>query len=114
LEEVISYWGDSDEHRLRKHELKQAAKDMQMQRRMSDNLDFTTLGIADKVGEGREMKKANRTKAVNAVLDEQELQDHEGVFDDELLADVYSVTTMAAKMNAAEKAKALHDEVAKF
>ena len=50
LEEVISYWGDSDDHILRKRELKKAAQEFQFQRRQSDN-NFTSLGIADKVGD---------------------------------------------------------------
>mmetsp|Transcript_8245 Transcript_8245/g.13044 ORF Transcript_8245/g.13044 Transcript_8245/m.13044 type:complete len:169 (+) Transcript_8245:191-697(+) len=114
LDEVISYWGDSDEHRLRKDELKKAAQDMQFNRRMSDNMEFTSLGIADKVGTGRTIKKINRTKAWNAVMDEQDLQDHEGVQDDELLADVYTVTTVAAKRAAHESAENLHKEVSNF
>ncbi len=114
LEEVINYWGDSEEHKLRKQELKMAAEEMQNCRRMSDNMEYTTLGISDKVGEGRAMKRANRIQARNAVLDEQELQYFEGVVDDELLADVYGSTTASAKQSAAENAAKLHNEVENF
>ncbi|KAL3917737.1 MAG: hypothetical protein SGILL_004572 [Bacillariaceae sp.] len=114
LEEVISYWGDSDDHVLRKKELKRAAQEFQFQRRMSDNQSFTTLGIADKVGEGRQMKKKNRNISRNAVLDEQDLQDHEGVYDDELISDVYTITTFGAKKSAREQAEALHNQVEEF
>ncbi|KAL3896300.1 MAG: hypothetical protein SGARI_007211, partial [Bacillariaceae sp.] len=110
LEEVVSYWGDSGDHVLRKRELKKAAQEFQFQRRQSDN-NFTSLGIADKVGEGRQMKKENRNKSRNAVLDEQDLQDDEGVFDDELISDVYSITTYGAKRTARECAEMLHDQV---
>jgi hypothetical protein len=113
LEEVICYWGDSNEHKLRKQELKKAAHDMQC-RRMSDNNSFTSLGITDKVGEGRLLKKRNRKTATTAVLDEQDLQYYEGVYDDEILADVYTTTTVAAKKTAQENAAALHEEVSKF
>jgi hypothetical protein len=113
LEEVISYWGDSSEHKLRKKELRKAAHEMQC-RRMSDNNSFTTLGITDKVGEGRLLKKQNRKSATTAVLDEQDLQYHEGVYDDELLADVYTITTVSAKKTAQQSAAALHQEVSKF
>ncbi|KAG7363375.1 hypothetical protein IV203_026752 [Nitzschia inconspicua] len=114
IEEIISYWGDSDEHILRKEELKKAAHDMQYCRRMSDNSTFTSLGIADKVGERRVIKKQNREIATRAVLDEQDLQDCEGVYDDELLADVYALTTATAKREAKASAKALHEEVKQF
>ena len=114
LEEVINYWGDSEEHKLRKEELKKAASEMQFCRRMSDNVEYTTLGIADKVGEGRAVKRANRFKSKRAVLDEQELQHFEGVMDDELLADVYWSTTASAKQSAEENAANLHEEVANF
>ena len=113
LEEVISYWGDSDDHVLRKRELKKAAQEFQFQRRQSDN-NFTSLGIADKVGEGRQMKKNNRNKSRNAVLDEQDLQDHEGVYDDELISDVYAITTHGAKKAARECAELLHEQVEAF
>jgi hypothetical protein len=114
IEEVICYWGDTAEHQLRKQELRKAAHEMQFCRRNSDNVSFTTLGIADKVGEARVIKKKNRKTATTAVLDEQDLQDFEGVYDDELLANVYTSTTVEAKKIAQQSAKALHEEVAKF
>jgi hypothetical protein len=113
LEEVIAYWGDSDDHVLRKKELKKAAQEFHFQRRQSDN-NFTSLGIADKVGEGRQLKKKNRNTSRNAVLDEQDLQCHEGVYDDELISDVYTITTYGAKKAAQECAKALHKQVEEF
>jgi len=113
-EEVIAYWGDTDEHRLRKEELKAAVVDWQMGRRQSDNFTFTTLGIADKVGEGRAMKKEIRYKSRNAVLDEQDLQEAEGLKDDELLADIYRFTTLKAKEKAKQEALEVAEEVQKF
>ena len=110
MEEIISYWGESDDHVLRKSELKRAVQDMYFHRRASDS-DFTTLGIDDKVGQGKANKKANRMISRSAVMDEQDLQYHEGVLDDELLADVYSITSTAAKRNAQSKAERLHNEV---
>jgi hypothetical protein len=62
-EEVVAYWGESNEHKLRKEELKMAVRDWQLGRRNSDNFTFSTIGIADKVGEGREKKKLNRYKS---------------------------------------------------
>lgn len=114
LAEVVSYWGTSDEHQLRKQELRQAATEMQMKRRMSDNLEFTSLGLADKVGEGKMVKKQNRYVSREAVLDEQDLQYQEGIVDDDLLADVYSSVTYGAQKEAADKAAMLHEEVKKF
>ena len=114
LDEVIAYWGTTDEHKLRKQELRQAATEMQMNRRMSDNMEFTTLGLADKVGEGKLLKKQHRHISREAVLDEQDLQYHEGIVDDELLADVYSSVTYSSQKEAAEKAAMLHKEVKKF
>ena len=108
MEEIINYWGESDEHTMRKSELKKAVKDMYFNRRGSDN-EFTTLGIDDKVGHGKAVKKVNRMLARNAVMDEQDLQYNEGIIDDEMLADVYSLTSTPAKREAQVKAQRLHD-----
>ena len=113
-EEVVAYWGESDEHALRKQELKQAVMEWQMGRRNSDNFSFTTVGIADKVGEGKQIKKANRWKSRNAVLDEQYLQEAEGIMDDKLLADIYAVTTNSSKKKAHEEALHMAEEVQQF
>ena len=110
-DEVIAVWGDNDEFRLRKQELKKAAQEMQQGRRVSDNLTFTTIGIADKVGPGRQMKKELRKSAWEAVLDEQELQEREGVQDDELLSEVYAMTSEKAKEKARLDALKLNEEV---
>mmetsp|Transcript_20259 Transcript_20259/g.50385 ORF Transcript_20259/g.50385 Transcript_20259/m.50385 type:complete len:186 (+) Transcript_20259:82-639(+) len=106
IEEILDYWGDTEEKDERKAELKQAVKDMYYKRRESDS-DFTTLGIDDKAGHGRAVRKANKELARNAVMDEQDLQLHEGILDDELLADVYSITSTAAKREAQMKAQRL-------
>ena len=114
LAEVVAYWGTTDEHMLRKQELRKAATEMQAKRRMSDNMEFTSLGLADKVGEGKMLKKQNRYLSREAVLDEQDLQYQEGIVDDELLADVYSSVTYGPQKDAAQKAAMLHEEVKKF
>jgi hypothetical protein len=111
IEEVESVWGDGDEHRLRKQELKTAVIEWQQGRRASDNFTFTTRGIADKVGPGRMIKKENRARSRQAVMDEQELQDLEGLIDDELLGDIYTITTRSAKEKAHEEALDLAAEV---
>lgn len=108
MAEILDYWGDTEEKDERKAELKQAVKDMYYKRRESDS-DFTTLGLDDKAGHGRAIRKANKALARNAVLDEQDLQLHEGILDDELLADVYSITSTAAKREAQMKAQRLAD-----
>jgi len=110
MEEITSYWGESNDHVLRKSELKRAVQDMYYQRRASDS-DFTTLGIDDKVGPGRAVKKANRLLSRKAVMDEQDLQSHEGVLNDELMGDVYSITSTAAKREAQNKAERLHNAI---
>lgn len=112
MEEIINVWGERDEHTLRKSELKRAVKDMYFNRRGSDT-DFTTLGIDDKAGHGRAVKKVNRVLSRNAVMDEQSLQNHEGILDDELLADVYSITSTPAKREAQIKAERLHKALSK-
>jgi hypothetical protein len=110
-EEVVAYWGEDDEHHLRKQELRQAAMDCQSGRRMSDNLTFTTKGLVDKVGIGREVKKENRQKSRDAVMDEQDLQEVEGFIDDELLSDIYTFTTLKAKQKAHQEALDMAEEV---
>lgn len=114
LDEVVAYWGDSGEHRLRKKELREAVVEWQAGRRNSDNFSFTAKGIQDKVGEGKRVKKENRAKARQAVLDEQELQNMEGMKDDELLADIYTVTTAKAKQKAHKEALDMAEEVKKL
>lgn len=111
MEEIINYWGEGDEQVLRKSELKEAVRDMACKRRSSDK-DFTALGIEDKVGRGWAIKKSNRKVSREAVLDEQDLQYHEGILDDDMLAGVYSITSDAAKREAQEKAEKLHDKLA--
>lgn len=106
--EIGKYWENDDEKGQRRAELKQAVKDMYYDRRPSDN-EFTSLGLGDKAGHGRAVRKANKMLAVNAVLDEQNLQIHEGCMDDELLADVYSITTTAAKKEGVVRAQRLHE-----
>ena len=104
IEEVEAYWGDGSEHKLRKQELRVAVQEWQAGRRSSDNLTFTTRGIMDKIGEGKQIKKANRERARQAVMDEQELQDQEGIIDDDLLAEIYTATTINSKKKAQNKA----------
>lgn len=109
MEEVISYWGDDEDHILRKSELLKAVQEMHYHRRASDS-NFTTLGIDDIVGSGKDKKVANRSQSRMAVMDEQDLQHHEGVFDDDLMADVYFITSRGAKEAAHVKAERLHQE----
>ena len=113
-DEVTAYWGDSEEHRLRKQELKEAVMDWHKGRRNSDNLTFTTVGIEDKVGEGRAIRKEMRWRSRNVVMDQQAWQDEEGYQDDELLADIYKVTTQNARLKAREVAQRIADDVARF
>eukprot|EP00934_Nitzschia_sp_Nitz4_P009091 Nitzschia sp. Nitz4//scaffold38_size140716//116270//116746//NITZ4_003167-RA/size140716-processed-gene-0.78-mRNA-1//-1//CDS//3329550138//9081//frame0 len=114
IEEIIAYWGDGDEHQLRKEELREAVQDWKMGRRISDNFNFTSAGIADKVGERKVMKRENRMRSRGAVLDEQELQQDEGMMDSELLADIYKLTTASSKKKAREEAARMAAEVEKF
>ena len=110
LEEITSYWGETEEHALRKSELRSAVQDMYYHRRASDS-EFTTLGIDDKVGQGKATKKANRNLSRNAVMDEQYLQAQECVIDDELLGDVYSISCGGANKTAQAKAERLHNQL---
>jgi hypothetical protein len=111
IDEVEAYWGDGSEHKLRKQELREAVVEWQQGRRMSDNLSFTTRGIADKVGIGKQQKKENRVVSRQAVMDEQDLQYEEGSRDDELLADIYTITTVSAKKKAQKEALDMQEEV---
>ena len=114
IEEIEAYWGDGSEHKLRKQELRSAVQEWQAGKRLSDNLTFTTRGIMDKIGEGKQIKKANRERARQAVMDEQELQDQEGIIDDDLLAEIYTATTISSKKKAQQEAMAVRDEVDGF
>jgi hypothetical protein len=114
MSEIEAYWGDGSEAKLRKQELRTTVQEWQQGRRMSDNLTFTTRGIMDKIGQGKHVKKANREKARQAVMDEQELQDQEGMIDDALLAEIYSTTTIASRKKAHNEAMAVREEVDGF
>ena len=107
-EEVINYWGDSVEKAAQKADLKKAVNEMYYNRRGSDS-EFTTLGLGDKAGHGRAVRKANKMISRSAVMDEQDLQIHEGIPNDELLADVYSITSTAAKREGRIRAERLHE-----
>ena len=110
-DELDATWGDDLEHQLRKEELRQATIEFRQGRRASDNLTFTTKGIADKVGQGRMMKKMNRALSRQAVMDVQDFQDMEGDTDDKLIASVYSSTTLKARLKAQKEAEDMADEV---
>ena len=110
-DELDATWGDDLEHQLRKEELRQATIEFRQGRRASDNLTFTTKGIADKVGQGRMMKKMNRALSRQAVMDVQDFQDMEGDTDDALIASVYSSTTLKARVKAQKEAEDMADEV---
>jgi hypothetical protein len=113
-DEIFAVWGNSDEARLRKKELKLAAKDMQYGRRQSDNMTFSTVGISDKVGAGRMEKQEARSEAWDAVMDEQDLQASEGLErDSERIAGVYSMTTADTREKARLKALKMEEEVRK-
>jgi hypothetical protein len=114
MSEIEAYWGDGSEAKLRKQELRTTVQEWQQGRRMSDNLTFTTRGIMDKIGVGKNIKKANRNKARQAVMDEQELQDQEGMIDDSLLAEIYTATTIASRKKAHNEAMAVREEVDTF
>jgi hypothetical protein len=114
MSEIEAYWGDGSEAKLRKQELRTTVQEWQQGRRMSDNLTFTTRGIMDKIGVGKNIKKANRNKARQAVMDEQELQDQEGMIDDSLLAEIYTATTIASRKKAHNEAMAVREEVDGF
>ena len=114
IAEVEAYWGNGKEHKLRKEELRTAVQEWKQGRRTSDNLTFTTRGIMDKIGAGKQVKKANREKSRMAVMDEQELQDQEGIIDDDLLAEIYTSTTISSKKKAQQEALAIRAEVDDF
>jgi len=113
-EEITAYWGDDDEHQLRKEELKSAVMDWQMGRRNSDNLSFSMVGLEDKVGPGRTFRKEMRWRSRTAVMDEQSFQAAEGVYDDEQLASVYKITSQEARLKAQEVARRLASDVEGF
>jgi hypothetical protein len=113
-EEVIAYWGNNDEYRLRKQELKEAVIDWHYGRRNSDNMTFTAIGIEDQVGEGRALRKEIRSRSRSAVLEEQALQGAEGSRDDELLADVYKDTSQDAEAKARQVAQRIANDVRRF
>ena len=114
IDEIFAVWGDDDEATLRKQELKVAASDVKNGRRMSDNLTFSTVGIRDKVGLGRQEKREARNKAWDAVMDEQDLQASEGrEGDSERIADAYSMTTAETRGKAHLEALKMEEEVRK-
>lgn len=114
LSEVIAVWGDTEEHKLHKKELKNAVKDMIQGRRMSDNLTFTSVGIDDKIGEGKVEKIQAREDGWEAVFDEQYLQEEDGIKNDEMLADVYHDATRESRIKAHADALQLQEEVKKL
>eukprot|EP00536_Pseudo-nitzschia_multiseries_P001105 jgi/Psemu1/300547/fgenesh1_kg.14_\ len=107
IEEITKYWGEAHDHALRKSELRKDVRDFALNNRTSDS-DFTTLGIDDKFGEGRQVKKANRNLSRSAVIEEQTLQKFEGILDDELMRGIYTITAEEAKKTARKKAERLH------
>ena len=114
IDEIFAVWGDDDEATLRKQELKVAASDVKNGRRMSDNLTFSTVGIRDKVGLGRQERKEAIYNAWDTVMNEQDLQTSEGLGrDSELIAGVYSMTTAETRGKAHLEALKMEEEVRK-
>ena len=110
-EEINNYWCDSKDQIKSMSDFKKAVKDMHVHRRTSD-INFTTLGIEEYAGKAKANKKANTLLSRNAVMEEQDLQYYEGIVDDELLADVYTITSKTAKEDAKKKAERLHRDLA--
>ena len=59
-----------------------------------------TRGLESYTPEGQRLKERSRMKAKDAVLDEQEFQDETGIFDPELLADLYYERTRWSEARA--------------
>ena len=114
IDEVCAVWGDDDEAKLRKQELKATASDVKSGRRISDNLTFSTVGMRDMVGLGRKERKEAIYDAWDTVMNEQDLQASEGLgIDSELLAGVYSMTTAETSGKAHLEALEMEEEVRK-
>jgi hypothetical protein len=112
-EEMFAVWGDDEEASLRKSELVADVMDMKKSKRVSDNF-HTSLGLTGHIGDGKKEKKLMRLTGRAAVMDEQALQDEEGFLDDEILADVYYMTTHGAQEKAHQEAMKIHEEVEKL
>jgi hypothetical protein len=71
-------------------------------------------GLESRTTEGLRRKRRNRADAVNAVFDELDHQDEQGIFDDDALADVYFVHTehcqATAQMMGMRDAKLAQEE----
>jgi hypothetical protein len=111
LDEIQAVWGDSDEFKLRKKELKETVIAIRDGKKRESSNFHSNLGTAGMFGEGNRLKKESRKKAWETVMDEQDLQYQEGKIDDELLADVYHVATQFPGRRAQEDALKIHEEV---
>ena len=104
--EVLRYGGVPLLELLEAEERAEASKKLEEKERKAAE---KAAAVAKK-DEKRASALPGRPSAVVAV-DEQCLQHHEGVQDDELLADVYAITTVPAKREAQMKAQRLHEEI---
>jgi hypothetical protein len=76
-------------------------------------MTFSTIGVRDKAGLGRQEKQEARCEAWDAVMDEQDLQASEGRRDSELVAEVCSMTAAKTRGRAHLEALKLEEEVRK-
>jgi hypothetical protein len=83
---------------------------------LQETMHTSARGLEGRTAEGLTRKRRNRADASNAVFDELDQQDEQGIFDDDALADVYFLCTehcqVVAQMMGMRDAK-LADEVTK-
>eukprot|EP00525_Craspedostauros_australis_P000819 CAMPEP_0198116096 /NCGR_PEP_ID=MMETSP1442-20131203/9451_1 /TAXON_ID= /ORGANISM="Craspedostauros australis, Strain CCMP3328" /LENGTH=178 /DNA_ID=CAMNT_0043773789 /DNA_START=9 /DNA_END=541 /DNA_ORIENTATION=- len=66
----------------------------------SNSSDLDIRGLESHTVQGSQQRRANRDESISAVLDEQDLQEHEGSFCPDMIAAVYADTTRNAQMRA--------------
>ena len=135
--EKFAVWGNKAEQLQKRMQLKQEIVEYAQGRRLSDNQTFSSIGIVDKILDGKKAKDGIRHAARQAVLDEQYFQLHMKEIDtsddgrsngndndssfghsnsiDEIIASVYMEATLNAQQRAHEEAMELrrfvNDEV---
>jgi hypothetical protein len=83
---------------------------------LQETIHTSARGLEGRTTEGLTRKRRNRAEATNAVFDELDQQDEQGIFDDDALADIYFTATercqVAAQMMGMRDAK-LANEISK-
>jgi hypothetical protein len=105
-EELFSTWYGPEDRKQIAEDIRQTLAKMESGKELAQQEDdehFCRRGLESRTENGASTKKHVRLAAINAVLDEQEAQDCQGVSNEQLISEVYMGVTLFSKLAAARR-----------